>query len=298
MNDNRRTFRGQGRAQDGNIPHSISRAVRAERAERRRSQNERERERRARRIRDVPPDEGGDTGRTISGEPDATAAAALPTVALRAGVSTPAEDVDLDLAIDRELRDEVAHIMKRIRNLEESIKLSSGIVNPVTWRQNVLNAVQNCVGEWRSIVAFHHLRCEVEDVNANDQREAEHTKGWEQNDKIRELGAETSLSMFGLLQHSLQCGPLAGGKPGYFKRCGGEVARAALAFLHADVFDGDLREVLLFSERQAGAVAEWVKRAERAAEKDDTPSKSMQKLQKGRSKKEKKKKKKAKGTKS
>ena len=64
------------------------------------------------------------------------------------------------------------------------------------------------------------------------------------------------------------------------------------------MFDGDLREVLLFSERQAGAVAEWVKRAERAAEKDDTPSKSMQKLQKGRSKKEKKKKKKAKGTKS
>ena len=47
---------------------------------------------------------------------------------------------------------------------------------------------------------------------------------------------ETSTKVFILLQMSMQSGPLVGSNPGYFKRCGSEVASIALDFLN-DVVD-------------------------------------------------------------
>mmetsp|Transcript_83268 Transcript_83268/g.124894 ORF Transcript_83268/g.124894 Transcript_83268/m.124894 type:complete len:88 (+) Transcript_83268:1-264(+) len=85
-----------------------------------------------------------------------------------------------------------------------------------------------------------------------------------------------------LLQLSLQSGPLAGSKPGYFKRCGGEVARVVLVFLGTVIeFIDDLR----FSEKQVAALDTWKLNAQKAAENDKPPSKSALKKQSKKSKK-------------
>jgi hypothetical protein len=72
-----------------------------------------------------------------------------------------------------------------------------------------------------------------------------------------------------------------GSSPGYFKRCGGEVARIALNFLTSEVFKGDLTTTLFFTEKQVVAIQKWTKNAEKAAESNKPPSKSMAKLQRG-----------------
>ena len=110
---------------------------------------------------------------------------------------------------DKQLK-EIKHLRKRIFNIQESIKLSNdALCKPKIWEANCLNAVHNCVGEWRSIVAYYTAKV----------------------DYGAELRKEISVEIFGLVQMAMQSGPLTGAKPGYFKRCGHEVAGIAHRFL-------------------------------------------------------------------
>lgn len=87
--------------------------------------------------------------------------------------------------------EEIKHLMRRVKNVRESIQLSAAAnANPSTWQQNVLNPVRNCVGEWRSIVKHYQNELEASDCKA------------------------PALAVYGLIQMAVQSGPLAGAKPG------------------------------------------------------------------------------------
>jgi hypothetical protein len=170
----------------------------------------------------------------------------------------PAVDEDKAAATDSPADKEIEHLMRRIRNVGESIQLSAAAnVNPSTWQENVLNPVGNCVGEWRSIVSHY------------DQDELDQT-----------VCRAPALAVFELMQMSLQTGPLAGAKPGYFKRCGSEVARQALDFLHRCVADNEEATLLHFTEKQTDAIVRWKGNSAKAVENDKPPSISVVKKQK------------------
>ena len=193
---------------------------------------------------------------------------------------------DDDLGVDdnsvcNDLNNEIKHVKRRLRNVQESIQTSTSIVNPVTWEQNCLNAVANCINEWRSIVV-RYFRDGDEQLN----------------EETKLVGKETSVAVFGLLQLTMQSGPLTGSNPGYFKRCGGDVARAALKLLESDVLtSGDLSSTLLFSDKQVDVIGKWRTNAAKAVENNKPPSKSVLKLQQGKGKARAKKEKKAANTK-
>lgn len=184
-------------------------------------------------------------------------------------VSSLESDVGVeDGSMCNDLSDEIKHVKRRLRNVQESIQTSTSIVNPVTWEQNCLNAVANCINEWRSIVVRYFRDGDVQ-----------------LNEETMLVGKEMSLAVFGLLQLTMQSGPLTGSNPGYFKRCGGDVARAAFKLLESDVLtSGDLSSTLLFSEKQVDVIGKWRKNAAKAAENNKPPSKSMLKLQQGKGK--------------
>merc|ERR1711865_171801 len=121
---------------------------------------------------------------------------------------------------------ELDHLMTRIHNIQSSIQFSaSSIINPITYRNNVLNPVANVTNEWRSIVRYHyhnHTKHSTNNDSASAERSLMETK-------------TTSLAVFMLLQQALQCGPLAGSKPGYFKRCGSEIATVVHEFLNTSI---------------------------------------------------------------
>jgi len=151
---------------------------------------------------------------------------------------------------------EIQHLMRRVKNVRESIQVSAAAnANPSTWQQNVLNPVGNCVGEWRAIVSHYQNVLESSDCKA------------------------PSLAVFELLQMALQSGPLAGAKPGYFKRCGSDVATQALKFLDSNVPDKEEAAFLQFSEKQTEAIDKWRNSASKATESDKPPSKSAVKKQ-------------------
>jgi len=153
---------------------------------------------------------------------------------------------------------EIKHLLLRIKNLSESISLSSAAIsNPETWRNNVLNAVRNCIIEWRAILDHYELN----EIQIKDP----------------------SLATFLLIQQTMQCGPLTGSNPGYFKRCGSSVAKQALVFLNETV-PTVAGANLYFTEKQSVTIEKWKTAAARAAEKDKLPSKSQFKKQTGKSK--------------
>ena len=143
------------------------------------------------------------------------------------------------------LHKEIHHLQKRVQNITLSIQTSPlGISNPNTWRTNCLHPIKNVVKEWRSILSFHsqeisrggreeQLQCDdvVESqqqlLQSNNNNNNNNTKHME----LQQLLHETSTKVFILLQMAMQTGPLVGSNPGYFKRCGGEVASIALEFL-------------------------------------------------------------------
>jgi hypothetical protein len=158
---------------------------------------------------------------------------------------------------------ELQHLRKRVQNVQESLQLSDGINDPTTYQNNVLNAVSNCVNEWRSIVN-HHL----DDLEDDD------------TDK-----KATSLAVFQLIQYSLQSGPLAGANPGYFKRCGSQVAKVVWEYLDRIVpAHPELATCMGFTTKQMDALHQWKKKAQTAAEQDKPPSKSALKKQQGKTK--------------
>mmetsp|Transcript_24778 Transcript_24778/g.69577 ORF Transcript_24778/g.69577 Transcript_24778/m.69577 type:complete len:150 (-) Transcript_24778:1499-1948(-) len=132
------------------------------------------------------------------------------------------------------------------------------VTNPTTYRTNVLNAVRNCVNEYRQIVRYHR------------------------NDQLQQSQAQmqqmVAVPIFELIQQSLQCGPLAGSKPGYFKRCGSEMAKIVHEYLDDMLCPESLE---LFTEKQRSAVTKWKQDAHKAYANGDSkpPSKSVLKKQ-------------------
>ena len=272
MNANRRTYRGQSRPTDGNIPHSLSRRNRALRSEARQRSNALAADRRRAREAAARDCASGDD----SDQSDEN------SIDNNNGVRLRDDDVGVeDNSVCNDLSDEIKHVKRRLRNVQESIQTSTSIANPVTWEQNCLNAVANCINEWRSIVV-RYFRDGDEQLN----------------EETKLVGKETSVAVFGLLQLTMQSGPLTGSNPGYFKRCGGDVARAALKLLESDVLtSGDLSSTLLFSDKQVDVIGKWRKNAAKAVENNKPPSKSVLKLQQGKGKASAKKEKKAANTK-
>ena len=193
---------------------------------------------------------------------------------------------------------EIQHLKRRIRNVREiSIQTSrDAIASDLTkYRNNVLNATKNCVHEWRSIA--RHYRT----THQNDGDDNENHDDGIANDDINDndtaissaLRKETGLVVFQLIQLTVQSGPLTGGKPGYFKRCGAEVAGTVLEFLEEVVpgHDGLGVDCMGFTPKQMDAMRQWMRNAAKAVENGKPPSKSVNKhFVKGKSKKSKKKK--------
>lgn len=196
-------------------------------------------------------------------------------------------------------RDEqqIQHLMKRIRNNRETMQNSKSLVVPSNYRRLVLDAVKNTVNEWGAI--------------------AEQSKLTDHTDTT--TSTNTGRAVFELVQQALQCGPLAGSKPGYMKRCGTEVATMVYDFLNAisttvdssnndssvanpdgghgddgtdgidyddhDNIDTDdgvvkrLMETYCWTYKQASAIETWKDNAKKAIEKGKPVSKSILKKQ-------------------
>mmetsp|Transcript_15456 Transcript_15456/g.26381 ORF Transcript_15456/g.26381 Transcript_15456/m.26381 type:complete len:433 (-) Transcript_15456:455-1753(-) len=136
------------------------------------------------------------------------------------------------------LHKEIRHLQKRIQNVQLSLQTSQGLSNPKTWRTNCLFPVRNVVKEWRSILMYH-VSQDLEnssDHNSIDVSRTEVPSEEDANDdckkeEYKDILHSTSQQVFGLIQMAMQSGPLVGSNPGYFKRCGGEVASLAYEFL-------------------------------------------------------------------
>lgn len=236
---------------------------------------------------------------------------------------------------------EIKDVRRKIRNMQESIQLSVNIAQPLIWRDNCLNATLNIVNQWRSIVLYHGTLRYIEsrlDVDSNADQALdddgnlysciEHEQSNsssldddssiskdEKNDEFieirdmdypldleNELCKSTHTEVFGLIQMTMQVGPLKGSNAGYFKRCGKEVASMAKDFLvkcissqqkttTADESE-DIQDVLISSEyqnvcmkellftlKQSEKIEKWMKDASKAVAANKTPSKSALKLQ-------------------
>jgi hypothetical protein len=165
---------------------------------------------------------------------------------------------------------EMQHLRNRIQKVQESIQLSHAITEPHIYQTNVLNVVTKAVNEWRAIVN-HHFRSS--DILID---------GYTDDPSVKDV----TLLVFGLLQYSLQCGPLAGAKPGYFKRCGSDVAAMVVRYLDGMGFDKEEEICTLgFSQKQTEAIQTWRKNAQNAADAGKPPSKSALKARQGKGKK-------------
>ena len=153
-------------------------------------------------------------------------------------ITTPTTD-------ESKLQLELQHLRKRIQNIQLSIQTSHGLANPKKWRTNCLLPTKNVVKEWHSILKFYHNSSSsdkiVNHTNTNERRIEEsedalsivhHNSTEDENNSIAEVFHSTSQQVFGLIQMSMQTGPLMGSNPGYFKRCGGDVASIAYEYLN------------------------------------------------------------------
>ncbi len=147
------------------------------------------------------------------------------------------------------LQKEINHLQTKIQNITHSIQSSPlGISSPNTWRTNCLHPIKNVVKEWRSILLFHSQEIDkggggggseeqvvvvVSDENSMvvQSSSSNNDSSIEATTELQQLLQETSTKVFILIQMAMQTGPLVGSNPGYFKRCGGEVALVALEFL-------------------------------------------------------------------
>jgi len=130
---------------------------------------------------------------------------------------------------------EMEHLHRRIEHVQLSLQTSRGLANPHTWRMNCLLPTRNVVREWRCILAYHNtdhstFRESDEKVEAMPAVRNNDSKSPRRIDVKNDL-QPTSQKVFALIQMSVQTGPLVGSNPGYFKRCGGEVASMALSYL-------------------------------------------------------------------
>ena len=145
------------------------------------------------------------------------------------------DDVDVD-DNNNNLQKELKHLHHRIQKLQEIIQLSSSttaLANPSVWQSNCLLAVRNCVNEWKHIVLFYNLYDNIDDNNIDDNNNIDNNIELD----VIPLIKKSALNIFNLIQMSMQVGPLKGSNPGYFKRCGVQVAMMALEFLKDCVED-------------------------------------------------------------
>lgn len=190
--------------------------------------------------------------------------------------NSKANEPTVDPTVISPCQKELKHLHRRINNIREAMQLSQSSADPKIYQENILNAVANCVNEWRQIKNHYSTN--------NQEGEEEELS----EEKIKEV----SLNVFQLIQHSVQCGPLQGGKPGYFKRCGSLIAKIVLDYLLVIVPNKEASQFLGFSEKQVNALESWKSNAEKAVANDKPPSKSQLKKQTEASKKSQKAKKK------
>ena len=156
------------------------------------------------------------------------------------------------------LQKEIQQLCMRIKNNRKSFSLASndGLVTAAAYKENVLNAVNNCFNQWKSILRHYN------------------------DDVLSDMKRSTGQAIFELLQQALQTGPLKGSNPGYFKRCGSEIATAVHAFLCEIIANEEEAKFLCFTEKQCAAVDKWKKSALKASEKAQPPSKHVLQRQK------------------
>lgn len=230
---------------------------------------------------------------------------------LQKNMKDPQEAMDSN--IDDAFLEEIRALKRKIRNIQESIQLSTNIAQPIVWKENGLNAAFNAVKQWRNITSFYSAR--IYDLNSNIGLNDEFQHGREENRPINKAkpdsfinhsnscsfqtsnspihpdsqwSKDTALEVYGLMQFMMQSGPLKGSSPGYFKRCGGEVAKMAKEFLlqcilcendkerhtiksNADALDtrsnvatdDSFSEDLRFTAKQKEAIQKWIRDADR-----------------------------------
>ena len=192
-------------------------------------------------------------------------------------------------SVDTLLEKELTHLHKRIQNNRFAMSMSAAaLANPATYQTNVLGACQNTVKEWRSICNRY---CYCEDHACSSIIDTKET--------TQETWRTTGQAIFELVQQSVQCGPLAGSRPAYLKRCGADTAKLVHSYLEAILVllpnsgaDGnsnssssssskqDTIRVLGFTEKQTAAIVTWKRNAQKAAERTgEQPSRSVLKNQ-------------------
>ena len=168
------------------------------------------------------------------------------------------------------LENELDHLLRRIKHVQESIQLSSqstALFNPQTWQENCLFAVRNCVFEYRQIIKYYNISNDVRRESGNGSNHAdvasddytfvngnEHYHESNGNANYRmdsHTIAPVTLKIFGLIQMAIQVGPLKASNPGYFKRCGADVAKQALVFLRQCTIGLHLQQDLEKTTRSA-----------------------------------------------
>lgn len=142
---------------------------------------------------------------------------------------------------------ELKHLRQRMANHRLSMSLSSSH-SLQNYSANALNAAIHIIGEWRAIHRYHS-----ESLGDNDA-----------------VVSQTGTLVFELIQQCLQSGPLSGAKPGYFKRCGSDVARVVFVFM--EKLEEDIPGL---STAQRETIQKWKANAEKASTKEKLPSKSM-----------------------
>lgn len=138
---------------------------------------------------------------------------------------------------------QLAHLQARIVHNQSTMRDSSKLLLLDNYQTHVLDALANTLAEYRAL--RRHPLFDPRDVK-----------------------------VFALLQLALQCGPLAGSQPGYFKRCGADCVGRVREFLTKIKVDE-----LGLTEKQLAAVAKWRRDAEKAAAKAQEPSQSVIKKQ-------------------
>jgi hypothetical protein len=244
----RRTFRGRGGPTDGNLPPKKT-------------------VRRRFKYQGVEGSSNAQTGRCAEGidhENNADDGSTMTQLCVeKLSITNNRNERDDDVVVLNDdtydkLLLELKHLRRRIQHLVDSFRTSQGMGNPKTWESNCLLPTKNAVNEWRSIVKFYNLLDTLshyyydDDNDTGDCRNVHldnassslllnrqnNIPGENSNSNSDAGGGDTmdiidstTQEVFGLIQMSIQIGPLSGSNPGYFKRCGGEVATVALVFL-------------------------------------------------------------------
>jgi hypothetical protein len=284
MNEHRRTFRGRGGATDRQLPKHNARRRRRDKVPKApnkyASDDARPQESDPLAI---PEQVAGENTRAVCSEESFDELLHSSERSIQA--DTPSEDLNKDGCIvvaseqlevvddfNREVnslfRSEVNHLLRRIRSNRANIQTSSlAMSKPLSYETNVLRAVRNCAKEWRAIIRQYPTEIGVPTTDADGSVSTENAT----------ICTAIGLALFELVQLALQCGPLRGAKPGYFKRCGGETAKLVLEFLEDTIEDRQAAVAIYFTEKQADAIEKWKHSASKALVHEIPPSKSVQK---------------------